>query len=106
MYIVEIVDDATRYWLSAAIDETGALVVSGHDLSKNLEELLGTDEYEYWYTVAAADVPRVCAALLATPANLLQELKDLLSPFGISASTEWRDWLTRRGIPFQFANWR
>lgn len=106
MYLVEINEAVTRYWLSAELDAQGALVVSGHDLSRNLEDILGTDEYEYWYTVAAADVQRVCAALSTTPAQLLQALKDLLAPHGISASTEWKAWLVARAIPYQFSSWR
>ena len=61
MNIVRIKDDHFNYTLSAKL--AGDLTVSGHDLSKGLEEMLGTDEYEYWYIVRAADVPRVSFAV-------------------------------------------
>jgi hypothetical protein len=116
----------TNYALRASMKD-GALQLEGHDLSPGLEAFSGRDEYECWYTVAAADVPRVEAALLdeaetARPdartdaetrrrahgadAVLFELLRQRFAvPHGISASTAFREWLVAHAIPYEFSSY-
>ena len=105
--IVRIREGGTHYTLSATIDAAGDLVLAGHDLSAWLkdhgERMFGrADEYEYYYRVAAAQLPRVCERLGVPRRNLLGAIRALLAPHGITASTAWKAWLQAAGIPYDF----
>jgi hypothetical protein len=103
MVIVEQRGNGIHYTLSAEIHTNGDLVLEGHDLSAWLEESLGRDEYEYRYTVRASDVPRVRALVGAdSEAELLERIKELIAPNGISASKAWKAWLRGHHIPYAF----
>ena len=103
MVIVQIRDGKTSYALYADLRASGDLVVAGHDLSKWQEDSFGRDEYEYFYTVRADAVTRVCEALGVERAGLLDALQSLLAPHGVSASTAWRTWLQTHDMPYEFA---
>lgn len=100
MDIITIENERTRYWLTAELAANGDVVLFGHDLSPGLEATFGWDEYEYFYTVLAANVPRLRAELHG---DLLTAIKTLLEPHGISASTQWKEWLIAHAVPYEFA---
>lgn len=52
----------TRH-LEARYNETGDLVIEGQDIGETVERLLGGREYEWVWTIRAADFPRLIAAL-------------------------------------------
>ena len=52
-----------RRFLSAEIDAQGELAFTGHDLGSGVNALSGYSEYEWTVTIAAADVPKLAAAL-------------------------------------------
>jgi hypothetical protein len=103
MVIVELRSAGINYTLSADIRANGDLVLEGHDLSAWLEESLGRDEYEYFYTVRAHEVSRLRELFGAGEDDLLERIRDLLAPEGIAASKSWRAWLKGHGIPYTFA---
>lgn len=108
--IVAINDGTKRYWLRVDLEENGDLVLEGQDLSAGLEEMFGRDEYEYWYTVKAADVPKLLATLeipkataLATIAEALRER--FVPTHGISTSTAFKAWCKDHEIPYAFSSY-
>jgi len=103
--IVSIVDERTNYRLTASLD-TGDLVLAASDLSASVRAMLETDEYEYYYVVKAADVPRLRALFGPSDTEVLERIRQLLAPHGVVASTEWKAWLSARGIPYDFSVWR
>ena len=105
MVIVEIRDDHTDYSLLGERTVEGDLVVSGYDRSSWLEARIGRSEYEYFYTVKAKHVPRVCGLLGATEDELLAAVRALLAPHGINASATWRAWLQANDVPWVFSVW-
>ena len=106
MKIVEVRFGGTNYVLTASRNREGDLLLSGSDTSTSVQEMFGTDEYEYFYVVKAPDVARVCAALGATEDDLFDRLRALLAPHGTDASAQWKAWLTAQAIPFEFSVWR
>lgn len=110
--IVAVEDSKHRYWLRVDLEENGDLVLEGQDLSPGIEELFGRDEYEYWYTVKAANVPTLLASLNASSTNAtnLDAIAELLRDrfvrtHGISTSTAFKAWCKDHDIPYDFANY-
>ena len=66
---------------------------------------IGRSEYEYFYTVKAKHVPRVCEVLGVTEASVLAAVRALLAPHGIRASTMWRAWLQANDVAWVFSVW-
>jgi hypothetical protein len=106
MTIVKVREGQTNYQLVASRNPGGDFVVAGYDTSPWVQDTFSTDEYEYFYVVKAQEVPRVCAALGTTEDALFEQVRALLAPHGIAASTQWKAWLTAQGIPFEFSVWR
>ena len=68
------------YFLSAHLDGSGDLVLSGQDLGPGTAMVSSDGEYEYWYVVAAADIPTLLARLGSpTDADVLDVLADELA---------------------------
>src|SRR5687768_3913936 len=103
MVIVQVSDGKTSYALYADLRDSGDLVIAGHDLSASLADSVGRDEYEYFYTVRAGAVPRVCELLGVERAALLDALRGLLAPHGVAASPTWRTWLQTHDVPYEFS---
>jgi len=99
MVIVEIRNSTTNYALYADLVRGGDLVVVGRDLS----ELVGGDEYEYFYTIRVAAIPQLCERLGVEREALLDGLRRLLMPHGVTASAAWRAWLVGNAIPYEFS---
>jgi hypothetical protein len=91
---------AERLTVHACAWSDGAVSIEGQDLGPNTP---GGDEYEYFATVAPADVPRLLAALggRATddPLRLLEEQGEEIVRAGETA------WLRDHGVPFEFHTW-
>jgi hypothetical protein len=49
--------------LDARVGARGDVVIEGQDLGSGVEEIFGAREYEWTWTVAAADVPALVRAL-------------------------------------------
>jgi hypothetical protein len=56
-------EGADTRWLGASVDAGGALHIDGHDLGPGTAMVSSDGEYEWFKTVAAADVPRLVTAL-------------------------------------------
>jgi hypothetical protein len=101
--IVQIRDGKTSYALYADRRGNGDVVIAGHDLTRWQADGYAGDEYEYFYTVRAPAVPRLCAELGVEPAGVLDGIRALLAPHGITASTAWRAWLQAHDVAYEFA---
>lgn len=55
-------DDGTRN-LHATLDAAGNITLEGRDYGDGVERVLGCREYEWVWTIAADDVPKLLAAL-------------------------------------------
>lgn len=60
-------DGADRRHLVAYLDDEGRLHIDGHDLGPGTASVSGDGEYEWFRTIAAADLPRLAALLGADP---------------------------------------
>lgn len=54
--------DGTRY-LEAYYAPSGDIVIEGQDLGKGVEDFFGFSEYEWVWTIKAADIPQLLNAL-------------------------------------------
>jgi hypothetical protein len=81
----------TSRFVCAEILESGDLVISAQDVGEAPEKWFGDSDYEWWVFVRAEDKDRVLLALI-------EEI------FGgrFHASDEFREWLQRKEIPYQF----
>ena len=69
-------DDGSSLSISATLESDGSLEISGHDLGPVTDSMSGDGEYEFWYTVAAEDVPALVIALGGEPgADILDVLQ-------------------------------
>lgn len=68
-------DSGGSRYLDAAFDDHGDLVFTGQDLGPAVERFFGCREYEWAWTVRAADLPKLAAALEAT-GDLLAAIRD------------------------------
>lgn len=75
-------------WLGAYVDGAGALHVDGQDLGPGTAMVSSDGEYEWFTTVAAADVPSVVALLGGRPGDDVLELLE-------------RDWTGDRSYDFE-----
>lgn len=88
------------------LERKGDLVVSGHDLDSDLEQFVGSSEWEDGARVKKADVPRVHAQLRKELGE--GELLDLIvKKFGgtIKALRNFETWLEEHGIPSKGTRW-
>jgi hypothetical protein len=95
----ERTDGDSRY-LCAKYSENGDLLIEGHDLGAGVREFFGYFEYEWVWTIEAADLPRLAAALGAD-SNLLDALK---ARFSGDAAAEIGSFLKEHEIPNAFWN--
>lgn len=61
-------------WLGAYVDEAGNLHIDGQDLGPGTAMVSADGEYEWFETIAAADVPRVIALLDGEPGTDVLDL--------------------------------
>lgn len=112
MILVHIKDASTNYILTGELNGDGDLVVSASDFSPSVKEGFGTDEYEYYYVVKAANVPLVRRSLGVgetepfARSEMFARLRALLAPHGYTASTHYKAWLVDNKIPYDFSVWR
>lgn len=92
----------SRY-LSAYLNANGALVIEGQDLGSGTWPVSADDEYEWFHTIAAADIPVLLELLRAPPgANIL----DVLSArFTGRQSYELERIIRESGIPVRTWTW-
>lgn len=75
---------------SVQLTQDGKLIIEGYDIGDAPLRAWGDDDYEYWRTIAAEDVPRVLLGLIR-------------ERFG--SHREITDWLDANGIESQFSSW-
>ena len=94
--------------------ESGDLVFEAQDVGELPRELFGDSDYEWWIRVAAADKPRVLAALRAERPELADEgendaalLAAIEAVFGgrPDAVDAARHWLAEQSIDSEFSSW-
>ncbi len=81
--------------LEIKVDEEGDLVFEGYDIGDSVEEYWGDSDYEYWLTVKADQLPGV----------LLHLIKECFEKKIFTNDSEFREWLTKKGIPSEFQSW-
>lgn len=90
--------DSRHLW--AYVDDAGNLHIDGHDLGPGTAPVSADGEYEWFKTVAAADVPRLVGLLGGTPGD---DVLDLLERgFSGAGSYDLEARLRTSGIPVQF----
>src|SRR5262245_57335367 len=95
----ERTDGDSRY-LGARYSENGDLLIEGQDLGEGVRAIFGYIEYEWAWTIKAADLPRLAAAL-GSDSNLLDALK---TRFSGDAAGELESFLKKHEIPCAFWN--
>lgn len=90
-------------WLGAYVDLAGALHIDGQDLGPGTAMVSSDGEYEWFETVAAADVPRLVAALGGGPGDDVLDLlaRDWTGP----RSYDFERILRESGIPVAITTW-
>ena len=102
MTLVEQRDHHGLRYVGAELDERGDLVVSGHDLGRGVEEILGRSEYEWIIKTSADALPRL-AALLDTDVDGL--LARLAERFSGSNAFRLRSYLEQHGLVHDRFSW-
>ncbi len=116
--LYEDIGEASRF-VSAEINDSGDLLISGQDVGKNIQELLGDSDYEYWVRVLSEHKKRVLEVLieyckqkkiptLPMPRNQDLYLLVLIKrAFGRKRSVfaNFKDFLEVSSIPFKFDNY-
>ncbi|HSJ36021.1 MAG TPA: hypothetical protein VLB85_13300 [Acidimicrobiia bacterium] len=100
--------------LTAHIDPSGRLVLSGHDLGPTVAEFWPDDEYEYWLKVEATHLAAINSGLWEelerdgvppTDTSVLELLKESFEASLFDNDSEFRAWLNDRQIPSEFSSW-
>jgi hypothetical protein len=95
-----------RRALDAEVRDDGSLVIRGQDLGPGASSMSGDDEeYEWAYTFAAQDVPKLVAALGGTPDQPTIELLQQRYTGASSYELEHIVRTTEDTIPREFWNW-
>lgn len=84
--------------LEASLNRNGDVVIAGRDWGDGVEEILGEREYEWAWSIAAADVPALLNALGAT-GNVLTALQ---AQFSGERAGELSAFLETEGIPIKY----
>ena len=96
-------DGADLRFLWAYVDGSGRLHIDGQDLGPSTAIVSSDGEYEWFETIAAADVPRV-VALLGGQAG--DDVLDLLErDFTVTNSYDLEARLRTSGIPIDVHTW-
>lgn len=89
--------------LEAYLDEQGNLHIDGHDLGPRTAPVSDDGEYEWFETIAAADLPRLVELLEGAPG---EDILDLLGRrYSGPASYEFTSILYNSGIPIRRQVW-
>jgi len=101
--------------LTARIDDSGDLVLSGHDRGPRVAQVFGDDEYEYRIVVRAEHVEATAAALVeilkddGRPARPGTHITHMLEEaFGrqlFTTESGFAQWLTEHEIPSEFSSY-
>jgi hypothetical protein len=96
-------DDGSRLHLYASLETDGSLRISGHDLGPVAKNISPDGEYEYWYSVAAEDVPALVVALGGSAdgdvIDLLREHWSGMDSYGLGAAVR------SSGVAYHFASY-
>ena len=93
----------SRRHLEAYLDEKGRLILYGQDLGPGTELVSADGEYEWYRTIAAAEVPRLAALLGARPG---EDVLDVLARgFTGGGSYRLEEILRDSGIPSELQVW-
>jgi hypothetical protein len=85
--LIESKTERVSVRLVARIEENGDLVLDGYDSGELVEEVWGSDDYEYALTIKAAYKDTILL-------NLIKEK--------FANDSQFRTWLDERGIPSDF----
>ncbi|MBI4287678.1 MAG: hypothetical protein HY671_04515, partial [Chloroflexi bacterium] len=116
--LYEEIGETSRF-VSAGINDNGDLVISGQDVGKNIQELFGDSDYEYWVTVLSEHKKRVLEVLIEycnqnkIPILPIPRTQDsyllalIKKAFGRKRFVfeKFRDFLSVSNIPFKFDNY-
>lgn len=84
-------------YLGASYSTEGYLVIEGQDIGDGVEAAFGCREYEWTWTIARADLPKLLAALDAE-SNLLNALE---IRFRGRAAAELGPFLKENDVPYE-----
>ena len=76
--------------LIAELNDEGDLILSGYDSGQSVKDFFGDFDHEYWLTVKSENVSAV----------LLHLIKD-----SFKSDTEFREWLEKNNIKFEFISY-
>jgi hypothetical protein len=97
-------DDGSRLNLDATLEPDGSLRISGHDLGPVTKSITPDGGYEYWYSIAAENVPALVVALGGPPGvDLIDSLMEHWSgedSYGLGAA------IRSSGVAYRFASYR
>lgn len=96
-------DGADRRHLAAYLDDEGHLHIDGQDLGPGTRMVSEDGEYEWFTTIAAADLPRLLALLGADPGETV--LGVLARKYTDTQSHELERLLRESDIPRRLAVW-
>ena len=89
-------DDRRR--LTARYAANGDLLIEGQDIGKSVEAFFGSREYEWAWTIAKSDHPKLLRAL-GTTADLMRAIK---GRFSGDEAARIEAFLKTHGVPYSF----
>jgi hypothetical protein len=96
-------DDGSWLNLEATVDHDGSLRISGQDFGPVTRMISSDGEYEYFYTIAAENVPALVVALGGEPG---MDIIDLLAQrYCGEASYQLEREIRSSGVEYRFSNY-
>jgi hypothetical protein len=107
-----------RTTLAAGFNAKGDLVLEGFDSGSSVEEMWGSDDYEYWLTVEQARLPELALKLAeaigqenaggSLESNLLALLGKVFTEgharLYFENDSQFQKWMEKAGIPSSFSS--
>ncbi|MFZ5998885.1 MAG: hypothetical protein ACOYW3_00115 [Bacteroidota bacterium] len=99
-------NEQIKITIEAFFNSDGSLVVEGYDIGRNVEEYWGDSDYEYSFTVAAADVEKIYSLLNIEHGNQQAVLHYLQQNYNTNhCYSSLREWLDRNQIKHEGFSW-
>ncbi|MDR0302834.1 MAG: hypothetical protein LBI04_11065 [Treponema sp.] len=97
-------DKSERVWVHVWAEiENSCLKISGHDLGNAPNELLGSDEFEYWYNFDEKNTEALIS-LLTKDENDIKNV--LLENFGgLDGCNKLKEFCNKNGIEYKYMSW-
>ncbi len=101
MHVVLCDEKTTRLWVNVSAKVSGGcLKISGQDLGKAVEDIMGEDEYEYFYDFDRENTERLFALLAQESQNVKEVFIKKFS--GIDGCQSLREFCNANDIEYKF----